>query len=222
MTAAALQVLVPARGIAGKKNRCKKVRCRDLRQTCQANSKEQSCCQGLNCDPVSGQGSLLLCCLGRQQRCLSSAECCGRTICLNVAGLPNPRCCGTGGEVCGSTLDCCQGFECSGGACAAISDRALKASFASVDPVDILHRVRALPLAVRHGAGSDPSIPHIGPEAQAFAAAFGVGAGDRHIHPIDGQGVAFVAIQGLAADLERLRLEREAIAARVSELEQRS
>jgi hypothetical protein len=100
-----------------------------------------------------------------------------------------------------------------------ISDRALKANIAAVDPVEMLNRVRELPIATWNYTGDDPAIRHIGPMAQDFAATFGVGADDRRIHPIDGQGVALAAIQGLAVELARLREENAALAARVAELE---
>ncbi len=55
---------------------------------------------------------------------------------------------------------------------------------------------------------------HVGPMAQDFAAAFGLGADDRHIFPLDAGGVALAAIQGLhelmhaqAARLARLEGE---------------
>jgi hypothetical protein len=40
-------------------------------------------------------------------------------------------------------------------------------------------------------------VRHIGPMAQDFYAAFGLGVDDRHIHPADGNGVALAAIQAL-------------------------
>jgi hypothetical protein len=52
--------------------------------------------------------------------------------------------------------------------------------------------------------------------AQDFAAAFGVGDDDRHIHTVDASGVALAAIQALAARLaaaeariEELQAERD-------------
>lgn len=74
-------------------------------------------------------------------------------------------------------------------------------------------------MATWNYSADDPSIRHIGPMAQDFAAVFGVGADDRHIHPIDGQGVALAAVQGLVLDLERLRDENDVLAARVAALE---
>jgi hypothetical protein len=55
--------------------------------------------------------------------------------------------------------------------------------------------------------------------AQDFAALFGVGADDRHIHPLDGQGVALAAIQGLGAEVARLHHANAALAARLARLE---
>jgi hypothetical protein len=40
-------------------------------------------------------------------------------------------------------------------------------------------------------------VPHIGPMAQDFYAAFQVGPDDKHITMVDADGVAFAAIQGL-------------------------
>jgi hypothetical protein len=65
----------------------------------------------------------------------------------------------------------------------------------------------------------DPVIRHIGPIAQDFVALFGVGADDRHIHPLDGQGVALAALQGLLAEIEMLRAENARLAARLDGLE---
>jgi hypothetical protein len=125
---------------------------------------------------------------------------------------------------CGPSLPACSaGADCIAGVCISvsmISDRAVKANLASVDPVDMLARVRELPIATWNYTSDDSAIRHIGPMAQDFATAFGVGADDHHIHPIDGHGVALAAIQGLAAELERLRAENAALAARVVDLEQ--
>lgn len=128
-------------------------------------------------------------------------------------------------EPCNSDANCQAGEECLAGLCislAVISDRAVKANIASVDPVDMLNRVRDLPIATWNYTSYDPSIRHIGPMAQEFAATFRVGVDDRHIHPVDGHGVALAAIQGLAAELERLREENAALTARLAALERMS
>jgi hypothetical protein len=124
---------------------------------------------------------------------------------------------------CNDEGDCFSFEDCESGVCIdqeiPVSDRALKTNIASVDPGDMLARVRELPIATWNYTSDDPAIRHIGPMAQDFVATFGVGADDRHIHPIDGQGVALAAIQGLAAELQRLRTENAALAARLGALE---
>jgi hypothetical protein len=99
------------------------------------------------------------------------------------------------------------------------SDRARKRDVAGVDPADMLARVAALPVASWSYTFDDPAVRHIGPMAQDFAALFDVGADDRHIHPIDGQGIALAAIQGLYAEVQRLQAEQAALRARLAALE---
>jgi hypothetical protein len=102
----------------------------------------------------------------------------------------------------------------------ATSDRALKANFGSVDPLDMLRRVRELPISTWNSTSDDASVRHIGPMAQDFAALFGVGADERHIHPLDGQGVALAAIQELAREIEDLQAEQMRLSARIAAREE--
>jgi Chaperone of endosialidase len=96
------------------------------------------------------------------------------------------------------------------------SDRTLKERLEPVDAHAILAEVATLPLA-RWSYKGDPA-RHLGPMAQDFAAAFALGADDRHIFPLDAAGVALAALQGLhrvveaqAARLERLEGELRAL-----------
>jgi len=68
-----------------------------------------------------------------------------------------------------------------------------------VDPAGVLEGVAALPVSTWSYIGDDPSVRHMGPMAQGFAAAFCLGADDRHIHVIDASGVALASIQALYA-----------------------
>jgi hypothetical protein len=88
------------------------------------------------------------------------------------------------------------------------SDRTLKEGFAPVDPRDILARVAALPIETWSYRGD--TARHLGPMAQDFLAAFGLGVDERHIFPLDAGGVALAAIQGLLAvvQAQSTRLER--------------
>ncbi len=83
------------------------------------------------------------------------------------------------------------------------SDRAKKEGFRSIDPGAILEQVNRLPISTWNFKTEDPSVCHIGPVAQDFHAAFGVGADDKHIAALDANGVALAAIQGLNEKLER-------------------
>jgi hypothetical protein len=85
----------------------------------------------------------------------------------------------------------------------------------------MLERVRELPISTWNHTSDDALVSHIGPMAQDFAALFGVGAHDSHIHPGDGQGIALAAIQGLADLLEALAAENTRLASRIAELERR-
>ena len=48
----------------------------------------------------------------------------------------------------------------------------------------------------------DPASRHVGPMAQDFHAAFGLGFDDKHIATVDADGIALAAIQGLNQKLE--------------------
>jgi hypothetical protein len=87
------------------------------------------------------------------------------------------------------------------------SDRRLKTDFAPVDVRAVLAKLASLPIETWSYKTDDPSVRHIGPMAQDFAAAFQVGEDDRHIHAVDSAGVAFAAIQGLLQAMERQRRE---------------
>lgn len=93
------------------------------------------------------------------------------------------------------------------------SDRELKAGFEKIEPQEILAKVLALPIERWHFRG-DETNRHIGPMAQDFRAAFGLGRDDKSIASVDANGVALAAIQGL-------NIAMEAKEARIKELEAR-
>lgn len=78
-----------------------------------------------------------------------------------------------------------------------ISDQSTKQQFTPVDPAIILNRLSEMPITTWSYKADGKQVRHIGPMAQDFSAAFGVGADDKHIHTIDANGVAFAAIQAL-------------------------
>jgi hypothetical protein len=78
-----------------------------------------------------------------------------------------------------------------------ISDRNVKENFREVDGRDVLEKLERVPVSEWNLKAQDPSIRHIGPMAQDFHEAFGLGESDRHINGSDLAGVTVAAVQGL-------------------------
>ncbi|HWD19618.1 MAG TPA: tail fiber domain-containing protein [Verrucomicrobiae bacterium] len=93
------------------------------------------------------------------------------------------------------------------GSWSSLSDRNAKDEFRPVDALAVLDKVAALPLQTWHYKTQDASVRHVGPVAQDFYAAFGVGEDERHIATIDSEGVALTAIQGLNQKVDALKAE---------------
>jgi hypothetical protein len=78
-----------------------------------------------------------------------------------------------------------------------VSDHAAKENFTIVNPQDVLARLAKVPIETWNYKAQNRSVRHIGPMAQDFSAAFGVGEDDKHINLIDANGVTMAAIQAL-------------------------
>jgi trimeric autotransporter adhesin len=108
-----------------------------------------------------------------------------------------------------------------GGAWTNSSDAARKEAFEAVDAEQVLERLARLPIRswrYREEAGAR----HLGPTAQDFRAAFGLGGSETAIATVDADGVAMLAIQALERRTRELREEArraEALDQRVAELE---
>jgi len=83
-----------------------------------------------------------------------------------------------------------------------------------VDGFEVLEKLAALPVSTWNYQWDPPTTRHLGPMAQDFMAAFGLGDDDTVINLIDANGVNVVAIQALYRKLQALE-------ARVAELEAR-
>jgi hypothetical protein len=99
-----------------------------------------------------------------------------------------------------------------------VSDRNLKRDVEPVDDHAVLESVARMPVSTWSYKSEDPSVRHLGPMAQDFHEAFGLGDTDRAYDSIDAHGVAFAAIKGLyeevqeqSARLERLERENESL-----------
>jgi hypothetical protein len=178
---------------ARKKHRRNKKRCRKFGATCTVGG-NRTCCAGRTCSTVGGDGDpQTFCCLETNAPCQEDRDCCAPNVCDPTQ------------KICRLTM---------------ISDRNVKVNFGTVNPVDMLERVRALPITTWNYRTDDASVRHIGPMAQDFTAAFGVGSDDRTIHPMDGQGVALAAIQGLAAQVAALQAEQQRLLEQIAVLEE--
>ncbi len=77
------------------------------------------------------------------------------------------------------------------------SDRSLKENFTELDGREVLHRLSLIPITKWNYKAQDAEIRHVGPMAQDFYAAFGLGESDLHISTVDVDGIALVSIQAL-------------------------
>ena len=77
------------------------------------------------------------------------------------------------------------------------SDRNLKENFTEVDPQEVLKKVAQLPVTEWNFKAHDDTNRHMGPMAQDFHTAFGLGNDETRISSVDAAGVALAAIQGL-------------------------
>jgi hypothetical protein len=101
------------------------------------------------------------------------------------------------------------------------SDRTTKTDIFDVRPEEVLAKVDKLPISTWHFKGDAPAVQHLGPMAQDFAAAFGLGQDDRHIAPLDAAGVSLAAIQALNRKVTEKQAAIEDLARRNADLEKR-
>jgi hypothetical protein len=94
------------------------------------------------------------------------------------------------------------------------SDAALKENFATVDKRELLQKLLNMPISTWNHKAQYAGVRHLGPTAQDFYSAFGLGEDDRHIGTTDADGVALAAIQGLYEVIQ----EKDA---KIAELEER-
>jgi Chaperone of endosialidase len=97
----------------------------------------------------------------------------------------------------------------SAGAWTNSSDRALKHDFHPLDKGSVLEQVARMPITSWSYKAEKPPIRHIGPMAQDFYKAFGLGLDNKHITTIDEGGVALAAIQGLYRQNKTLQRENQ-------------
>ena len=109
------------------------------------------------------------------------------------------------------------------GGLAGASSRYIKQNFSNIDPQDILQKVSSLPITTWEYI-SKPGVRHIGPMAQDFYAAFGLGKNDVTIATVDADGLAFTSIKALHDLLKQEQKanqeQKELIATLIKRIEQ--
>jgi len=108
-----------------------------------------------------------------------------------------------------------------GGSWSSLSDRDQKENFTPVDSQEVLALLAGMPISTWNLKSQDPSIRHMGPVAQDFYAAFGVGEDERYIGTLDADGVALAAIQGLYETVQDLQAENTELKTQVGDLQAR-
>jgi hypothetical protein len=108
-----------------------------------------------------------------------------------------------------------------GGSWSALSDWRQKANFRPIDAVGILNALVNMRIETWSYRSQDSSIRHIGPSAQDFSAAFGVGEDEKHISTVDADGVALAAIQALYALITEKDRQIQELRTRLSNIEDR-
>jgi hypothetical protein len=99
------------------------------------------------------------------------------------------------------------------------SDRFTKREIVPIEPKEVLAKLAKLPISTWNRETDLPSVRHMGPMAQDFAAIFELGEDDRHIATIDMAGVSMAAIQALHEAMNEKDAEIAALRERVQALE---
>lgn len=111
------------------------------------------------------------------------------------------------------------------------SSRLTKENFASVDGEQLLTTLRAIPVTSWNYISEGKEVRHLGPMAEDFYAAFGLGTGNTSIGVQDLAGIAIAAVKALeertaelqakTAEVDALRTQLQSIEERLARLEQK-
>ena len=104
------------------------------------------------------------------------------------------------------------------GTWASVSDAATKENFRVVDGEAVLAQIADMPIPEWNYRTQDASIRHLGPVAQDFHAAFGLGENNTTISVVDADGVNMLAIQALVERTDELQSDYEALRATNAQL----
>jgi hypothetical protein len=107
------------------------------------------------------------------------------------------------------------------GAWTSVSDVNRKHRFREESGETVLAKLARMPIRSWSYRAQDSTIRHLGPTAQDFRAAFGLGESELGITTVDADGVALLAIQALEQRTRELRAENVALRAELAALRTR-
>jgi trimeric autotransporter adhesin len=102
---------------------------------------------------------------------------------------------------------------------ASISDADLKENFRELEGHDVLAKIARMPVREWNYKAQDATIRHVGPTAQDFHEAFGLGEDPLCISTIDADGVALAGVKALALENQALKAELALLRERLERLE---
>ena len=108
-----------------------------------------------------------------------------------------------------------------GGTLTENSDKNAKMAIVPVDTAEILDKVSALPVSAWTYKDDTSGARHVGPMAQDFYAAFGLGHTDKGIATLDTSGVALASIKALHDENEELKAQTSTLTSHIEVLTER-
>ena len=100
-----------------------------------------------------------------------------------------------------------------------LSDVNAKENFRALNGSDVLAKLAEMPIREWNYKAQDAAVRHVGPTAQDFHAAFGLGEDPLRISTIDADGIALAAVKALALENAGLKAELAALRERLDHLE---
>ena len=95
----------------------------------------------------------------------------------------------------------------------------MKENFREMDGEEVLEKLASMSIFEWNYISQAAGIRHVGPFAQDFYAAFGLGEDEKRINTVDADGIALVAIQALERRTRELEAENAELVRRLERLE---
>ncbi|MEO7757349.1 MAG: tail fiber domain-containing protein, partial [Dokdonella sp.] len=100
-----------------------------------------------------------------------------------------------------------------------LSSRTAKENFVPIDGQSVLAKLESMPISSWNYRGADAHDRHLGPVAEDFHDAFGLGASDHFVAPNDLAGVALASVKALQQEIHQRDQRIEGLETRLRELE---